>query len=87
MAVAIFVVAPVVILLIQANMSKVILQIFLWGFGIVIGLVALVWLFSALVPLVVNTVGAVAPYAMVALAILIAASVGFWLGSKRPRTL
>ena len=82
----IFVVAPVVILLIQANMSKVILRILLWGFGIVIGLVALVWLFSALVPLVVNAVGAVAPYAMVALAILIAASVGFWVGSKRPRT-
>ena len=75
-----------IILLLLAKMSKVILRIFLWGFGVVVGLMALVWLFSTLVPLVVTAVGVVAPYAMVAVGMLIAASVGFFLGSRKPKT-
>jgi patatin-related protein len=82
----ILVVAPIIVLLLQAKMSKIILRIFLWGFGIFIVLMLGVWLFSSLASHFAQALSVVTPYAMVALAMLIAAAVGFWLGARRLKT-
>ncbi len=82
----ILVVAPLIILLLQARMSKTILRVFLWALAIFAGITLLVFAFSRLVPFIASFVGKATPYALMAIAILIGGGIGFWLGSTKYRT-